>query len=159
MKRLATILAAVGALWSSPPADAQAPQHLSARSNYLERCGGCHGVDGFSRTTLIPDLKDKAGYFLCDAEARDYVSRLPNIVFSRITDREMADLMNYVAFDLGGVGATRHAPVFTARELASARRRALSIPDLEAYRARIVDRVIAKCGAPDGLRSEYRTAR
>ncbi len=159
IRSVAALLTAFWALSTAAPSRAYTPEHMTARSTYLERCGGCHGVDGRSLTVLIPDLKDKAGYFLCDGEARDYVSRLPNIVFSRITDREMADLMNYVSFDLGGVSATRHAPAFTAAELARARKRALSIPDLEAYRAKIVDRVIAKCGAPTALRSEYQTAR
>jgi hypothetical protein len=156
---VAVALAAMSAAICGAPALAYTPEHLTPRGTYLVRCGGCHGPDGLSRTSLIPDLKDKAGYFLCDPAGRDYVSRLPNIVFSRITDAEMAALMNYVSFDLGGGSAPPHARAFTAGELGRARRNALTIPDLEAYRGRIVDGLIAHCGAPASLRTEYVTAK
>lgn len=160
MRIAAAILATtIVALSGAPTTSAYTPEHMTPRGTYLVRCGGCHGPDGLSRTSLIPDLKDKAGYFLCDAEGRDYVSRLPNIVFSRITDAEMAALMNYVSFDLGGGSAPPRARAFTPRELARTRRNALTIPDLEAYRGRIVDGLIARCGAPVSLRTDYVTAK
>jgi len=149
----------ITALCGPRAASAYTPEHLAPRAAYLERCGGCHGVDGLGHTALVPDLKGKAGYFLCDAEGRDYVSRLPNIVFSRISDAEMAALLNYVTFDLGAPSTPLHARPFTAAELAHGRRNALTIPDLEAYRGRVVDRLIAKCGAPTSLRTDYVTAK
>lgn len=153
-------LAAAAALGSAPPAaSGYTPEHLSPRSAYLERCGGCHGVDGLGHTALVPDLKGKAGYFLCNSQGRDYVSRLPNIVFSRLTDAELAALLNYVAFDLGAPSAPPHARPFTAGELAGARRKALTIPDLEAYRGRVVAGLIAGCGAPASLSTDYETAK
>ena len=163
MRRLATVLAlpaAITALCLGPASTlAYTPEHMTPRATYLERCGGCHGVDGLGHTSLIPDLKDKAGYFLCDAEGRHYVARLPNIVFSRITDAEMAALLNYVVFDLGAKSAPPAARPFSARELTAARREALTIPDLEAYRAQVIDRLIARCGAPASLRSDYATVK
>jgi mono/diheme cytochrome c family protein len=161
-RALAALLAvaASGFTLAAPPrAAAYTPEHLTARGTYLERCAGCHGGDGLGHTSLVPDLKGRAGYFLCDAQGRDYMSRLPNIVFSRITDAEMAALMNYVAFDIGAPSAPPRARRFTAAELARARRRALTIPDLEAYRAAVVGRLIARCGAPPGLLTDYMTAR
>jgi cytochrome c553 len=157
----APVLAAA-ALWFSclSPAPALADpaafqQHIGPRANYLERCGGCHGVDGASFARNVPDLKGKAGYFLCNGAGRDYVARLPNVVFAEISDADMAAMLNYVIFDLGAASAPRGARAFTPRELGRARRNALAIPDLEAYRARVVDQMIATCGAPKSLRTEY----
>jgi hypothetical protein len=68
-------------------------------------------------------------------------------------------MMNYVFFDLDRDTRPPRARPFTAAEMASARGRALSIPDLEDYRAEVVTRLITRCGAPTSLRSEYVTAK
>jgi len=120
---LATL--AAFAICLAPAARAQAPEHLTPRSAYLARCGGCHGIDGRAFAATVPDLKGKAGYFLCDPAGRDYIARLPNIVFSRLTDAELADLLNYVAFDLGGESAPKGARPYSAAEAARARREPL----------------------------------
>ncbi|HEY1927040.1 MAG TPA: hypothetical protein VGG92_06220 [Caulobacteraceae bacterium] len=138
---------------AAPPAD-----HLTAKSNYLERCGGCHGVQGRAFAATVPDLRDRAGWFLCDAAGRDYVSRLPNIVFSRLTDADLADMLNYVVFDLGGASTPKGARPYTAVEMAHARREPLSTTDLETYRTEVVKVLIARCGAPQGLASDYAPA-
>lgn len=151
------LAAALAALWGSAPAVAPA-DHLTAKSNYLERCGGCHGVQGRAFAATVPDLRGRAGWFLCDAAGRDYVARLPNIVFSHLTDADLADLLNYVVFDLGGQSAPRGAKRYTPAEVARTRREALSIPDLEAYRTQVVKVLIARCGAPQGLATDYAPA-
>jgi mono/diheme cytochrome c family protein len=155
---LAVLVLAFASIAAARPATAAGDPHLSARSNYLERCGGCHGVDGRAFAATVPDLAGKAGYFLCDPAGRDYIARLPNIVFSRLTDPELTALLNYVAFDLGGASTPAGARRYTPAEVALARRRALSIPDLEAYRARVVQGLISRCGAPQSLASDYVTA-
>jgi hypothetical protein len=143
-------------LGAAPAAAAQdAPQHMTARSTYLERCGGCHGVDGRAFAATVPDLRGKVGYFLCEPAGRDYIARLPNIVFSKITDAELADLMNYVVFGLGGGSAPRGSRPYDVSEIARDRRNALSIPDLEAYRLKIVQGLVARCGAPVSLIRDY----
>jgi hypothetical protein len=149
---LAILAWLAAAAWAWPQA---APEHMSPRATYLERCGGCHGVDGRAFAATVPDLKGKVGYFLCAPAGRDYVGRLPNIVFSRITDGELAALLNYVVFDLGGESVPKGARAFTPAEAGRLRRRPLSIPDLEGYRARVVLGIVSRCGAPSSLASDY----
>ncbi len=133
---------------------------ISPKANYIERCGGCHGVDGRSVAQLVPDLKHTAAYFLCDEEARAYVARLPNVAFSQISDADLAAMLNYVVSDLGAKdgpsqpGAPAARP-YTAAEVGRLRRDALTIPDLKAYRRRIVERLVARCAAPDRLLTDY----
>jgi cytochrome c553 len=148
------LAAGLVALSTGAPAPAPA-DHLTAKSNYLERCGGCHGVQGRAFAATVPDLRDRAGWFLCDAAGRDYLSRLPNIVFSHLTDADLAALLNYVVFDLGGASAPKGAKPYTAVEMARARREALSIPDLESYRSQVVKVLVARCGAPEALATDY----
>ncbi len=159
MRAAPALLFFVLLLAGTGPARAQHPEHMSARSNYLERCGGCHGVDGRAFSATVPDLKDKVGWFLCDPAGRDYVSRLPNIVFSQLTDAELAALMNYAVRDMGAASTPRAAEPFSAAEMAQARRRPWSLTDLEGHRAQVVQALIARCGAPEGLESDYAIAR
>ena len=59
----------------APSASAAAPR--TARTNYMEYCGGCHGLEGYSAGNRIPTLRGRAGYFLCNSRGRDYAARLP----------------------------------------------------------------------------------
>jgi hypothetical protein len=126
---------------------------VQARSDYIENCGGCHGITGNSAPALLPVLRDRVGYFLCTPEARAYLIRLPNIAHSRITDNaELADLLNFVVFDLGGTSAPAQAPPFTAEEVTRERPHVLTDISLKAERARMVEQVIRACGAPKSLK-------
>jgi len=129
---------------------------VQARSDYLENCGGCHGINGTSAPALLPVLRDRSGYFLCTPKARAYLIRLPNVAHSRITDNaELADLINYVVFDLGGTSAPRDAPPFTAEEVTRERSHPLVSVSLRAMRAEMVEAAIRSCGAPKSLRQLY----
>ena len=125
------------------------------RTRYLEHCAGCHGFEGRSVARLVPDLKDRAGWFLCEAAGRDYVVRLPNVASSGLKDTEAAAVLNYVAFALGGGSAPAGARPFTPAELARRRGAPLASTDLLAYRGAVVDGLVRRCGAPAAMRTDY----
>ncbi len=138
-----------------PPA-AMISDPALARSDYIENCGGCHGVEGRSAPAQLPELRGRVGYFMCTPEARAYLIRLPNIAHSRITDnQQLADLVNFVIFDLGGTSAPPGSKPFTAAEVAHERQFALSSVSLKAERARHVESAIRKCRAPASLRQLF----
>jgi hypothetical protein len=148
---VATGLAGVAIAAASKVADP-----VQARSDYIENCAGCHGIQGSSAPASLPELRNRVGYFLCTPEARAYLIRLPNIAHSRITDNaELADMLNYVVFDLGGQSAPAAAPPFTADEVTRERPKVLSNVSLKALRASLVERVIRACKAPASLRLLY----
>lgn len=127
-----------------------------ARSDYVEHCGGCHGVEGRSAPAQLPELRDRVGYFMCTPDARAYLLRLPNVAHSRITDnQQLADLMNFVIFGLGGASVPKGTPAFTAEEVARERKNASSALSLKAERARYVEQAIRKCRAPASLRAFF----
>ena len=129
---------------------------LQARSDYVENCGGCHGIQGDSAPALLPVLKGRVGWFMCTPEARAYLVRLPNVAHSRITDNaELADLLNYVVFTLGAASTPAGAPPFTAAEVTRERPHALNDVSLIRLRARLVDQVVRACRAPASLRALY----
>jgi hypothetical protein len=127
-----------------------------AQSDYIENCGGCHGFDGDSEPADIPVLKDRVGYFMCTREGRDYLIRLPNVAHSRITDpQELADLVNFVVFAIGGKSVPKDAKPFTAAEVAALRKNAMTSISLIQERARVVSDLPASCNAPASLDKYY----
>ncbi|HUD91948.1 cytochrome C [Sphingobium sp.] len=127
-----------------------------ARADYVEQCAGCHGIQGSTAPAKLPELRGRVGWFLCTPQARAYLIRLPNVAHSRIKDnQQLADMMNYVVFGLGGASAPPDAAPFTAEEIARERQFALSTTTLSAERARQVESAIRQCGAPASLRLLY----
>ena len=127
-----------------------------AQSDFIEQCAGCHGVRGSTVPAHLPEIKDRVGWFMCTPESRAYLLRLPNVAHSRLTDNhQLADLMNYVVFVLGGKSAPAGSKRFTAEEVAHERQFALTSVSLKAERLRLANVAIAKCRAPASLRLQY----
>ena len=115
------------------------PALTAPQSDYVEHCSGCHGMQGNSAPAEIPVLRDRVGYFMCTKEGREYLIRLPNVAYSAISDnQQLADMMNFVVFGLGGSSAPRDARPVTAAEVARLRTRALATQSLIAVRAEVV---------------------
>lgn len=129
-------------------------QLTEVQSTYLEHCGGCHGIHGVSAPREVPSLRGQVASFLCTADGRSYLVRLPNVALAPLSDQMLADVMNFVVFELGGShGAVPKAPVYTAAEVAQLRKQPLTGTGLAAHRARIVEELIEHCGAPGSLRT------
>jgi hypothetical protein len=76
------------------------------------------------------------------------------VALAPVSDQALADLMNFVVFDLGGgQAAVPGASPFTAAEVNVLRRHPLRDVSLLVYRARLVEDVIQRCGAPVKLRA------
>ena len=155
MKRLA----ATALLLSAGMAQAQPelPHLTTPQSDYVEHCSGCHGMQGNSAPADIPVLRDRIGYFMCTREGRDYLIRLPNVAYSAISDnQELADMMNFIVFGLGGKSAPRNAKPFTAAEVARLRRDPLATQSLVAARERVVGGLAASgCTVPESIKNFY----
>jgi len=125
----------------------------SVQSAYLLGCGGCHGIQGRSYAPRVPDLAGQAGYFLCSADGRAYVGRLPNVAYAHLSAARLADVMNYVVFTLGAGSAPQGAAPFTAAEIAGLRARPWATPSLLEMRSHVLDGVLKTCPAAIGLRA------
>ena len=101
-------------------------------------------------------LRDRVGYFMCTREGRDYLIRLPNIAYSAITDnQELADMMNFVVFGLGGNSAPKGTRPFSAAEVGRLRTKALATHSLIAVRADVVAKLGSGCAVPDSINFFY----
>ncbi len=128
------------------------PHFPAAQSNYILGCGGCHGPDGETNARMVPQLKGLVGYFLVTPEGRDYLGRLPNIAFSTMSDKELADALNFMLFDLGGSSVPPNAKPFNATEVGRLRKQPLNEIALNQYREKIVDDLIKNHNASTDLR-------
>ncbi len=122
----------------------ETPAYKAGEWNYLKGCAGCHGVRGEAEHAL-PRMEGFVGAFLCSAEARAYIVRLPNVAFSTLDDRDLADMMNYVVFDLGGQSAPKGARPYSPAEVAMLRRRPLKNESLMRLRAEVLGPALEKC--------------
>ena len=159
MKLLAATLLLIvssASAWAVLPELKGVPDLTTAQSDYVEHCSGCHGMQGNSAPADIPVLRDRVGYFMCTQAGRDYLIRLPNVAYSAITDnQELADMMNFVVFGLGGKSAPKAAKPFTAAEVARLRTRALATDSLIGVRADIVGKLNGGCAVPDSMKFFY----
>jgi hypothetical protein len=118
---------------------AAAPARMSVgQSHYLESCGGCHGIQGASAEREIPQLRGLVGRFLYTPQGREYLVRLPNVAFANVDDKVLADVLNFVVFQLGEGSAPREAPAYTAAEVKILRRQPFKNERLEMLRAKIL---------------------
>ena len=150
-----TILAAL-LFAAAAQSDPALPLLTTPQSDYVEYCSGCHGMQGNSAPAEIPVLRDRVGYFMCTKDGRDYLIRLPNVAYSAIADnQELAEMMNFVVFGLGGDSAPKGAKPFTAPEVERLRAKALGTQSLIAARAQVVDKLISDCAAPQSMKFFY----
>ena len=122
------------------------------RLPYLMGCVGCHGETGVTISQKVPDLKNQIGFFLHLPEGRAYLVRLPNVAFAPISDAALADMMNYMVFDLGGPSVPKDAKPYSAAEVGRLRKQPLTEVPLFQYRTEIVERLIADYQAPEAMR-------
>jgi hypothetical protein len=82
--------------------------------------------------------------------------RLPKVAYSAITDnQELADMMNFVVFGLGGNSAPKRTRPFTAPEVRRLRAEALGTQSLIAARAAVVDKMVSACAVPPSMKFFY----
>ena len=97
---LATMLVALAAWRPAARAD------LSARSNYMIHCQGCHLADGTGHEPDVPSLAQLGRFVALDA-GRRYLAQVPGASQAPISDRELAAVLNWVlaTFSAGALPA------------------------------------------------------
>jgi hypothetical protein len=153
-------MALAGAVAAAPAPNVAPPPYpremTLAQSNYVEHCGGCHGIQGDAAPANLPSLRGRVGWFMCTPEARAYLMRLPNVARSRIADNDdLADLLNFMVFGLGGTSTPKDAKPFTGAEVARERQSPFTSVSLIKTRATLVETLIKRCGAPASLKLMY----
>lgn len=99
-----------------------------ARSNYLYACRGCHLADGSGVPPEVPSLRETLGPLVSTRAGRDYLVRVPAVQQSRLDDREVAGVLNWVLTELNPATLPANFRPYTEQEVRAARRRILADP-------------------------------
>ena len=73
----------------------------SARLNYILHCQGCHLPDGSGSPGKVPDMRGEVSQFLTIPGGREYLVQVPGAATSRLSDGELADLLNWLVKTMG----------------------------------------------------------
>jgi len=105
---------------------------------YAENCQGCHGDRGRSADE-IPALAGRVGYFARLPAGRRYLVQVPNVALNPGSDRDIADLLNWVLRTFSDAQLPADFAPYTAAEVGSLRREHI---DPVARRAAVVEQLV-----------------
>jgi mono/diheme cytochrome c family protein len=106
------------------------------QANYMLNCMGCHIADGSGAPGKVPSFRNTLVPFAQTPAGRRYLVQVPGASQSILTDRELAELLNWMMRSLSDVTVTSGVQDFTAAEVTSYRSERLKDP--AATRARLL---------------------
>lgn len=121
----------LGILAAVHPAHAYEPQ-----ANYMLNCMGCHLEDGSGAPGKVPSLRNTLVPFAQTAAGRRYLVQVPGTSQSALSNREIAEVLNWMIRSLSDRPVPRHLGEFSAAEVGSYRSERLR--DAAATRVRLL---------------------
>ncbi len=136
------VVAGLGAITiGASAADDSARAHMQ----YLHHCAGCHLADGTGEPAKgIPSMRGQLGLFLTVPGGREFIVQVPGVMNSPLSDRDTANLMNWLLPTITADTLPANTAPYTAEEIA--RLRATRPLDVMAVRATLVNQLEAKAG-------------
>jgi len=89
----------------------------SAHVNYMTECQGCHLSDGSGQKGSVPSMKGELHRFLVVEGGREFLVQVPGSANSKLSDADLAALLNWLLPKMGGITANGFKP-YTAEEVA-----------------------------------------
>jgi mono/diheme cytochrome c family protein len=140
---LALAAATTGGAWAQADGGARISESvLSPKTLYMLKCSGCHRSNGGGAASAgIPPFPGFIGPMARDEMGRTYITQVPGISASGLSDVQIAEVLNYV-LDAWAPEEAAQAVRFTGEEVA--RRRTPRLTDVVAYRRLMVARLTRK---------------
>ena len=89
--------------------------------NYMLHCMGCHTPDGRGEPGRVPSVRDTLVPLASKPAGRRFLIRVPGSAQSRLSDAELAAVLNWMVDNLSAAPPSRPLPRFTAAEVATHR--------------------------------------
>jgi mono/diheme cytochrome c family protein len=89
--------------------------------NYMLHCMGCHTADGGGEPGRVPSVRDTLVPLASKPAGRRFLIQVPGSAQSRLSDAELADVLNWMVDHLSALPAARPVAKFTAAEVAAYR--------------------------------------
>lgn len=94
----------------------------SAKSLYALKCSGCHRMDGMGAPEAgIPPFPGFIAPLARNQDGRVYIAHVPGIMGSRLSNDQLADVLNYVIDEWSEDTSSTPPARFTAEELTELR--------------------------------------
>ena len=108
------------------------------RVNYMIECQGCHLSDGSGMPGKVPVLKGEISRFLSVEGGRQFIVRVPGVTNAKLSDADLADVMNWLILTMDKPAAADGFVPYTAKEIAANRN--LRLQDVAPVRSELVSR-------------------
>lgn len=148
-------------LLSLAGAKAAEPERITQASgvveDYARNCQGCHRADGMGAYRSVPRIRGFVGLFTHLPEGRDYLIRVPGVVWAMLDDERLTRVVNWMLVTYSRDQLAPDFKPYTVDEVAAARKRPLR--DVKATRDRLITELRARGLLPsgeDGLVSAHR---
>lgn len=89
--------------------------------NYMLECQGCHLPDGSGMAGRVPTLRGQVQHFLIVPGGREFLVQVPGSSNSKLSDRDLAELMDWILVQFGGLKPGSFKP-YSAEEVAQYRK-------------------------------------
>ncbi len=119
-----------------PAVPGAAPPAPAGEINYMLNCMGCHVADGSGAPGKVPSLRDSLPVLAASRAGRRYLIEVPGAAQSPLSDRELAQVLNWMVRALSAPGAPKGFADFTAAEVGSYRKSPLI--DVRGTRAQLL---------------------
>lgn len=96
--------------------------------DYLLHCSGCHMPDGSGLLPVVPTLHDTPGRILARPGGRDYIVRVPGVAQAPISDRKLAEVLNWILIEFSSKTLPGDFEPLTVTEVRNSRSRLLADP-------------------------------
>lgn len=103
--------------------------------NYALQCMGCHTPDGSGIADRVPPIRDTLPLFARMAEGRRFLVQVPGVSQSRLSNAELAQLLNWMIETLSARKPTQFVR-YTEEEVAEYRR--VTLVHVRATRERLL---------------------
>ncbi len=120
---------------------------ILARQNYILNCQGCHLPDGSGSKGNVPKMNDFVGYFLHVPGGREFIVQVPGAASAPISDRELADVMNWMLLNFSRNELPDPFEPYSAEEIGKLREEPLI--DILRRREELIARIRDKLGVTE----------
>lgn len=107
----------------------------SPRVNYMTNCQGCHLPNGEGMAGKVPPMRGSVGNFLTVPGGREFLIRVPGAANSKLSDADLAALMNWLIPTMGPSTPTDFKP-YSPEEIRTLRQARLQ--DVTSVRAALI---------------------
>jgi mono/diheme cytochrome c family protein len=116
---------AAGAQTPAPTAAETAPAGVEnaqrAWQNWTLNCQGCHRPDGSGTEGTAPSLAGTVARFLSVPGGREYLGRVPGVATSALSNRDLAEVVNWMLWRFDREHLPAKFQPYTADEMAALR--------------------------------------